>query len=179
MAEEPTLPHFPSVSWNSETQTFNNTRKRARSRVEAPAQLFSNSSDPAVFSSDDDPSLENYVQGTRHRKKRYVGSWYQQQSLASSDSALGEEIRAPQPRPKGKRTFERTVDSGVWMGSDDSTDLDFDDADVGQFLQPPPSRLPQLNVSRKSATTVSEAERAARTKITTAIEASNENIDLS
>lgn len=177
MAEEPTLPRLPAVSWDSETQTFSNTRKRGRSRVVAPAQLFTNSSDPAVFSSDDDPSLENYVQGARHRKKRYVGSWYQQQSVGSEDSALGEEMRAP-PKPKGKRAFERTVDSGVWMGSDESTDLDFDGVDVGQFLQPV-CRLPQLAGSRQPAATISDAERIARAKISTAIEAGDETIDLS
>ena len=114
MAEEPTLPKLPAVSWDFETETFNNTRKRARNRGEPSAPPnFTNSSDPAVFSSDDDPQLENYTQG-RHRKKRYIGSWFQQ-NLASSDSTFGESV---QPAPKANRTLERQFDSGVWMGSE-------------------------------------------------------------
>ncbi|KAI1872272.1 hypothetical protein JX265_001596 [Neoarthrinium moseri] len=178
MAEEPTLPtlpRFPAVSWNSGTQSFNNTRKRVRGDgydVAAPAPFFSNSSDPAVFSSDDDPSLENYTQG-RHRKKRYVGSWYQQQQLASSDSALGDEVRLP--KPTGKRTFQRTADSGVWMGSDASTDLE--DAAGLELPQPAPCRLPQLNVSRQPAA-ISENEEFARDLVYKALENGEEDVNL-
>ncbi|KAH8662232.1 hypothetical protein BX600DRAFT_465900 [Xylariales sp. PMI_506] len=176
MADEPTLPRLPSVSWNADTQSFNNTRKRVRGDDPAPAAaaaaaaLFSNSSDPAVFSSDDDPNLENYTQG-RRRKKRYVGSWFQQQP-ASSDSAFSEETR---PKPMKKRTLERQFDSGVWMGSDSSLDTD----EAGLLEMPPPAacRLPQLNVSRMAAM-VSAAEEAAKEKILRAIEDGDEDIDL-
>ncbi|KAH6657038.1 hypothetical protein BKA67DRAFT_655332 [Truncatella angustata] len=171
MADEPTLPRFPAVSWNPGTQSFNNTRKRGRdgSYDSAQAQLFANSSDPAMFSSDDDPSLENYTQG-RHRKKRYVGSWFQQQP-ASGDSAFSEEVRPP--KPKGKRTFQRQVDSGVWMGSDASTDLELEDP----FPIPTTSRLPQLNMSRQTAA-ISEAEELVRDKVFDALENGDEDIDL-
>lgn len=172
MAEEPSLPRFPAVSWNSGTQSFDNTRKRARDggHEPAPAHFFNNSSDPAMFSSDDDPSLENYTQGERHRKKRYVGSWFQQQP-ASGDSAFSEETKLP--KPKGKRTFQRTVDSGVWMGSDGSSDLELDDA----LPIPTTSRLPQLNQSRQHFA-VSRAEEQARDKILGAVENGEEDIDL-
>ncbi|KAI0125140.1 hypothetical protein BJ170DRAFT_585017, partial [Xylariales sp. AK1849] len=167
MAEEPSLPRFPAVSWNSETQSFNNTRKRGRDQGSASA-LFNNSSDPAIFSSDDDPSLENYTEG-RHRKKRYVGSWYQQQP-ASGDSTFSEEARQ---KPKMKRTLERQFDSGVWMGSDGSDMEDFG----GMELEPATCRLPQLNASRQPAT-MTAAEEAARDKIFEAIESGDEDIDL-
>ncbi|KAK9423725.1 hypothetical protein SUNI508_13918 [Seiridium unicorne] len=173
MAEEPSLPRFPSVSWNSGTQSFNNTRKRVRGdghESAAESQLFANSSDPAMFSSDDDPHLENYTQGGRHRKKRYVGSWFQQQP-ASGDSAFSEENK--QPRPKGKRTFERTFDSGVWMGSDGSTDLELEEP-LGLPTTP---RLPQLIVSRQTAGRPA-AEELARDKIFDAIDNGKEDIDL-
>ncbi|CAJ2504002.1 Uu.00g113960.m01.CDS01 [Anthostomella pinea] len=170
MADEPTLPSLPTVAWDSETQTFRNTRKRNRDLAPAPP-LFSNSSDPAVFSSDDDPNVDNYAHG-RHRKKRYVGSWYQQQS-ASSDSAFSDERTLP---AKGKRTFERQVDSGVWMGSDSS--LDFEDDMSIQFDTPAESKLPQLKYTQ-AVGTKSPTEDMVRLKIQTAIDNGDENIDLS
>jgi hypothetical protein len=173
MAEEPTLPRLPSVSWNSETQTINNvyTRKRVRNHGPSASSLFTNSSDPAVFSSDDDPNLENYTEG-RHRKKRYVGSWYQQQP-ASGDSTFSEEARV---KPKTKRTFERQVDSGVFLGSDESADLD--EFGVTDMDEPAACRLPQLNVSRPPAPRVSALEELARDRITKAIETGREQVDL-
>ncbi|KAI0487563.1 hypothetical protein F4859DRAFT_261083 [Xylaria cf. heliscus] len=167
MAEEPTLPSLPKVSWDAYTQTFTNTRKRG-----APAQpIFSNSSDPAIFSSDDDPHLDNYVNGPR-RKKRYVGSWFQQMP-ESSDSTFGE-TRVPQPKPK--RTFERQWDSGVWMGSDGSVELD---EDFTVEMEPSPeSKLPQLQNPRP-APSMSPEEQIVQTKIDAAIEEGNPEIDLS
>jgi hypothetical protein len=168
MAEEPTLPRLPSVSWDPERQTFNNTRKRVRDgSATAP---FANSSDPAVFSSDDDPSLENYAQG-RHRKKRYIGSWYQQQP-ASSESSMSEQSRT---LPKGKRNFERHFDSGVWMGSDGSTDIDNDM--ILELAQHAQSKLPTLIVQRPKIE-ISEAEQEARGVVQHAIEDGTEHIQL-
>ncbi|KAI0011343.1 hypothetical protein F4779DRAFT_573230 [Xylariaceae sp. FL0662B] len=170
MAEEPTLPRLPAVTSDSETQTFANTRKRARDRV-AASPLFSNSSDPAVFSSDDDPNLENYTQG-RHRKKRYVGSWYQQQ-LASSDSTFSDDV---QPRPKAKRSFKRQLDSGVWMGSDGS--IDPEDDILGDIQLPAETKLPQLRHVLPT-TTISPSEADARRIIQDSIDHGIEDIDLS
>ncbi|KAI1091392.1 hypothetical protein F5B19DRAFT_276280 [Rostrohypoxylon terebratum] len=176
MADEPDLPDLPklpAVSWDFETETFNNTRKRARNRGESSAPpLFTNSSDPAVFSSDDDPQLENYAEG-RHRKKRYVGSWFQQH-LASSDSTFGE---SAQPAPKTNRTFERQFDSGVWMGSDISIDTD-NDTIIPDIKMPTQSKLLQLRHARP-AVTISPSEAAAREKIQTAIDNGVQSIDLS
>ncbi|KAI1211896.1 uncharacterized protein F4807DRAFT_380459 [Annulohypoxylon truncatum] len=172
MAEEPTLPKLPAVSWDFETETFSNTRKRARNRGEPPAPpMFNNSSDPAVFSSDDDPQLENYTEG-RHRKKRYIGSWFQQH-LASSDSTFGESI---QPVPKTNRTFERQFDSGVWMGSDISVDTE--DDTIVDIEMPTQSKLLQLRHARPVAT-ISPSEAAAREKIQAAIDQGVQSIDLS
>ncbi|GAP86604.2 putative leucine rich repeat domain protein [Rosellinia necatrix] len=172
MAEEPTLPTLPKVSWDSQTQSFVNTRKRNRDDA-TPQPVFSNSSDPAVFSSDDDPHVDNYVNG-RHRKKRYVGSWFQQMPT-SSDSTFGEAVG---PRPKPNRTFERQWDSGVWMGSDGSVELDEDegfDMEVEPSLE---SKLPQLRNSCL-VPPVAPEELTVRARIEAAIEDGNPDIDLS
>ncbi|KAI1425187.1 hypothetical protein F5Y12DRAFT_714515 [Xylaria sp. FL1777] len=168
MSEEPTLPSLPKVSWDSHTQTFTNTRKRRRDGA-TTQPLFSNSSDPAVFSSDDDPHVDNYING-RHRKKRYVGSWFQQMPT-SSDSTFSEAV---EPQPKPKRTFERQWDSGVWMGSDGSVDVD------EEFAMEPPleSKLPQLRNPRPTPSAAPE-DKVVYTIIYTAIEEGNPDIDLS
>ena len=77
---------------------------------------FSNSSDPPIFSSDDAPSgLENY---SFHRSKRqYRGTWW-------GEKLEPEQTIAGAPSRK-KRGLKRTIDSGVWMASDDTnTDTD-------------------------------------------------------
>ncbi|KAJ5989330.1 hypothetical protein N7481_004540 [Penicillium waksmanii] len=70
------------------------------------------SSDPALFSSDDIPAsgLENYnapVSGAGGRKRRYRGTWW------------GEQVQDPK-RKRADFKEKRNVDSGVWMGSDES-----------------------------------------------------------
>ncbi|KAI0203248.1 hypothetical protein F4808DRAFT_37099 [Astrocystis sublimbata] len=169
MADEPTLPALPKVAWDADTQSFTNTRKRGASAH----PLFSNSSDPAVFSSDDDPHVENYLQGPHRKKKRYVGSWFQQMP-ASSDSTFAE---ASEPQPRPERPFERQWDSGVWMGSDASVGLD-DDCSLG-LDEEPESRLPQLQTPRPAATSKTPEELLVRAKIDRAIEEGDPAIDLS
>lgn len=70
------------------------------------------SSDPALFSSDDIPAsgLENYhapAHGNTGRKRRYRGTWW------------GETVLDPKRKRKDFKD-KRFVDSGVWMGSDES-----------------------------------------------------------
>ncbi|KXH60441.1 leucine Rich Repeat family protein [Colletotrichum salicis] len=174
MADEPSLPSLlPSISWNAQTQSFsNNPRKRRynfKSHSVAPPS-WSNSSDPAVFSSDDDPGLDNYVEG-RRKKKKYVGSWFHQQP-ASSDSATGE----PRPALRGKRTLKRDLDSGVWMGSD-STD---GDESVMMPDLPTQSKLPQLNrVMARRRNVISTEELEARERVQQCLDSGTEYIDLS
>ncbi|PNY27506.1 Uncharacterized protein TCAP_02572 [Tolypocladium capitatum] len=166
MADEPSLPRLPAVAWDEHSQSFsNNPLKRVRnSRSRNSPSLACNSSDPAVFSSDDDPGLDNYVEG--RRKKRYVGSWFQQHPT-SSDSTFSEVIMPKQ----SKRTLARQVDSGVFLGSDGSDVEDVTDAlDI-----PARCKLPQLD--KRSVPRVSEAELAAREKIRTCIEQGDETID--
>ncbi|KAI3398083.1 hypothetical protein diail_9836 [Diaporthe ilicicola] len=176
---EPSLPPMPAVSWDAQTQSF---AKRKRST--AP-QLFSDSSDPAIFSSDDDPALDNYVEG-RHKKKRYVGSWFQQRP-ASSDSGLS--VRpgsSPRPGSRCKRKFV-PVDSGVFMGSDGSVDDILDEmppATANKTIFPPATATampPQLNqVPRPSQKGhLSDAEAKSQETIRRCIDHGIEDVDLS
>lgn len=179
---EPSLPPHPAVSWDAQTQTF---AKRKRSTA---SQVFSDSSDPAIFSSDDDPALDNYVQG-RHKKKRYVGSWFQQRP-ASSDSGLslcpGSSGR---PASTSKRPFV-PVDSGVFMGSDTSADDILDELPPARpnrndavfppatTTRPPAPQLIQVpRLSHKGK--LSEAEAKAQEIIRQCIDRGIEAVDLS
>ncbi|KAG6001915.1 hypothetical protein E4U43_001213 [Claviceps pusilla] len=164
MAEEPSLPRLPAVSWNEHSQTFsNNPRKRAR--YPHSGGLY-NSSDPAVFSSDDDPGLDNYVEG--RKKKRYVGTWFQQHPT-SSDSTFSEALTLPQP--KRERKLVRQLDSGVYLGSDGSDDLCTEELEVA--VRP---KWPQLD-QRPPAPTLSRAELLAREKIQVCLEQGDETVD--
>ncbi|KIL92470.1 hypothetical protein FAVG1_03648 [Fusarium avenaceum] len=164
-SEELTLPRLPSVSWDEQSQTFsNNPRKRVRNAASkhAPSSAFNNSSDPAIFSSDDDPALDNYVEG--RRKKRYVGSWFQQHPT-SSDSTFSE-IQVP----KQRRPWTRQADSGVFLGSDGNESDDM----LEPVLEEPKPRLPQLDLAVRR---VSRAEQVARDKVRACLEAGEETID--
>lgn len=125
--QEPTLPgipRFPDVYRGNKTVV--NSRKRPH--IQDASLFLSTSSDPAVFSSDDDPALEN----VSRRKKRYVGSWFQQ-FPNSSDSALGEDMPPPPSHvlPKRKRTLRRQFDSGVYMGHGGALDSSDAEPDSG------------------------------------------------
>ncbi|KAH7013575.1 hypothetical protein EDB80DRAFT_375998 [Ilyonectria destructans] len=167
MSDEPSLPHMPAaVSWDEQSQSFsNNPRKRVRQQGpnHAPSLKY-NSSDPAIFSSDDDPALDNYVEG--RRKKRYVGSWFQQHPT-SSDSTFGESIQVP----KQRRQWTRQLDSGVFLGSDGNESDDMMD----QLEIPPRPRLPQLD--RAAVRRISKAEQSARDKVRACLDQGQETID--
>ncbi|EPE07521.1 leucine rich repeat family protein [Ophiostoma piceae UAMH 11346] len=100
MSDEPTLPRFPHSK--AADAFFGPSRKRVRpdifdgnngsSAVGTHHLMLNNSSDPAVFSSDDDPALDNYAPdpatgGHTRKKKRYVGAWFSQHP-ASADSTF-------------------------------------------------------------------------------------------
>jgi hypothetical protein len=168
--EEPTLPPLKAVSWDEDSQSIANPRKRVRvPRIHGAT----NSSDPAVFSSDDDPDVSKYVEG--RRKKQYVGTWFDH-NPASSDSQFAEtgwENGAPAAvGSKPTRTFERNIDSGVFLGSD-GTESDAFDVDLLDIMKRP--KLP-LRTNRVVAS-ISEAEGALRKKINKCIESSEETID--
>ena len=131
--KEPTLPgipHFPEFYRGNKSVI--NSRKRVK--VDDASLFMSTSSDPAVFSSDDDPALENVGK----RKKRYVGSWFRQMP-ASSDSALGEDSEASsssRSRRKPKRTLKRQFDSGVYVDGGEMAASSDEELD-GKPYEPP------------------------------------------
>ncbi|KAL2019592.1 hypothetical protein VTK56DRAFT_9489 [Thermocarpiscus australiensis] len=181
MAEEPSLPTLPP------SLPSGDRRKRTRD-TEAPPTHSSTSSDPAFFSSDDDPALDNY-QSHGRRKRRYVGTWYDQYP-ASSDSAMGDEAAPTYPRPRRnrapsqpqKREFRRQLDSGVWMGADGSlTDTD-DSVDLepaaARLSLPQPRAQPSLPVSPARSRFAAE-EQVARDIIRSCVDNGTEDVDLS
>ncbi|KAL2263416.1 hypothetical protein VTK26DRAFT_6877 [Humicola hyalothermophila] len=184
VAEEPTLPRLPP------SLAPGDRRKRMREMEPPPTHSSSTSSDPAIFSSDDDPALDNYQTHGR-RKRRYVGTWFDQQP-ASSDSAVGDETRPsfayPPPRRNHgpaqpqKREFKRQLDSGVWMGTDGT----LTDTDEGFDLEPAAARLPlgmrgghpgpkPLPFSSQS----SEEEQRVLQIVQSCVDRGNEDVDLS
>ncbi|KAG5937084.1 hypothetical protein E4U59_004618 [Claviceps monticola] len=175
MAEEPTLPRLLAVSWNEQSQSFS-TQPRKRARHPRSGGLY-NSSDPAVFSSDDDPGLDNYVKG--RRKKRYVGTWFQQQPT-SSDSTFSDCSTLRQP--KRERKLVRQVDSGVYLGPEGSDGVDgfqgSDDLVPEELELPVQSALPSRWEKRPAMPVLSKAELLAREKVQACLEQGNETIDL-
>ncbi|KAH7381881.1 hypothetical protein BKA64DRAFT_749346 [Cadophora sp. MPI-SDFR-AT-0126] len=156
---------LPRLTWNPATESFSKGAPRKRVRSSPPV-----SSDPAIFSSDDDPSADNYTQ--ERRKKKYRGPWYRQRPERDSGS---QEMGEPDHHKK-KRPFERQFDSGVFMGSDGT--------DVGEGMEEfevaNMSVLP-VRLSRELQT-VREApspEEVARVRIESCLEEGNEIIDLS
>lgn len=159
MEEEPTLPRL--AAWNSSIDPLSHHQPKKRVRLtESSPQL---SSDP-IFSSDDDPSADNYVQG--RRKKQYRGPWYRQEA---EDESEREFTRMSQRKP---RTLKRQLDSGVWMGSD-GTDMDFEET----LPLPPPPPASQQFASRSSQKAVQVSWEDA--VISHCLEEQSENIDLS
>ncbi|TFB01305.1 hypothetical protein CCMA1212_006759 [Trichoderma ghanense] len=158
MSEEPpSSPRLPAFTFQS----------RKRSHV-SPQSLRFNSSDPAVFSSDDDPGLDNYVEG--RRKKRYVGSWFQQH-LDSVDSSFDNGAGRVSTVPT-KRSLKRDLDSGVFLGSDTTDGEDF----IEGLEAPALPRLPQI--APRTVPRLSQPEIVARQKIQECIDRGNEMVDL-
>ncbi|KAK4192459.1 hypothetical protein QBC35DRAFT_424021 [Podospora australis] len=156
MADEPSLPTLPK---GQVTFPFGDrsARKRGLSFYGPPSS--STSSDPAMFSSDDDPAVDNY-QGQGRRKKRYIGTWYDQQPALSSDSAMGADGETPQasskhraPAPpaiiarRQKREFKK-LDSGIYMSQDGGlTDTDLEELAPNHVLPIPPRVEPRVRLS--------------------------------
>lgn len=173
MAEEPSLPSLPSGL--APSSFFDRGRSGKRGRLTSTSPPFS--SDPPLFSSDDDPSAENYSDPKRRQKRKYRGPWYRQEP---------ENAAFQQGERKGKRTLQRQFDSGIWLGSDETdedTDLDFlNNAQVPAFLAKglPVAMRPSPLRSRitPSAEYLSPEERA-RQHIEECLENGKEDVDLS
>jgi hypothetical protein len=113
MDHDISLPPPPRIRHRSPRGPTSLSRKTtaSRSRVDDVSSLPS--SDPALFSSDDIPtSLEDYsgpVEGGPTRKKRrYRGTWWGEETVDAKRKRI--DFRE-----------KRNLDSGVWMGSDESS----------------------------------------------------------
>jgi hypothetical protein len=163
--DDVSLPPLPK--WNS-TEPISPSRPKKRVRLSSPIH----SSDPAIFSSDDDPSIDNYT--NERQKKQYRGPWYQQEEALDHSIPVAQDHNVLK---KSKRTFERQYDSGVFLGSD-STDMDENIdglEDVSLAAATLPIRLTQNSISSKPPPT----EASARQQIDHCVENGIELIDLS
>ncbi|PBP24399.1 leucine Rich Repeat family protein [Diplocarpon rosae] len=159
---------LPRLAWNAATESFSQNTARKRIRLSSPPA----SSDPAIFSSDDDPSAENYTTQERRGKRKYRGPWYMQRP-AEPEAETQESIKAE--ARKTKRPFERQFDSGVFMGSD-GTDMD-DEIEVSNAAIS--LSLPQIQPQALQIARQSDPENAARRHIELCLEEGTESIDLS
>lgn len=116
MADEPTLPPLPSgTAENAPFSDYNPITNRRPDLVSHHSYSHV-SSDGPMFSSDDDPGLENYMDQGR-TKKRSRGPWFKQESSKPVESGLRND-------GEKRRKLERQKDSGVYMGSDGANDSD-------------------------------------------------------
>ncbi|KAL8829773.1 MAG: hypothetical protein Q9191_001821 [Dirinaria sp. TL-2023a] len=105
---EPSLPL--SVPW---------PLRRNTSRKRDIDEFVADSSDPPIFSSDDSPAtVENYIQPNSNLKRQRRGPWYNH----SGKGVSLEQHYRPERRRRGP--FRRDLDSGVWMGSDETEEMD-------------------------------------------------------
>lgn len=164
MEDDLPLPSLPD--WNA-TEPVSPSRPKKRVRLSSPVY----SSDPAMFSSDDDPSLDNYT--NERQKRKFKGPWYEQKE-ASEHNLYDSQHNIVQK--KSKRTFERQYDSGVFLGSD-MTDMDEAFEEVSITARALPTRsLPKSSASKMASPT---AESLARQQIDHCVENGIELIDLS
>jgi hypothetical protein len=173
MAEEPSLPFLPFGSASNAFLERARPGKRVRLHSTSPPI----SSDPPLFSSDDDPSAENYADPTGRQKRRYRGPWYKQEPVNAIFQPTGR---------REKRKLERHFDSAVWLGSDgtdEDADCDFlSNAETPHFLAKSlyvgmrPSPLRSRIMAPKESIS---PEEMARQQIEDCLENGKEDIDLS
>lgn len=170
MADEPALPNLPLAPTEEPFLNDSRPQKRVRHRSTSPPI----SSDPPFFSSDDDPSAENYSGANGRQKRKFRGPWYNQEPEDSGER-------------KPKRTLQRQFDSAVWLGSDGTEDDD--DAEFSAHVHTPdhfneaPIVIPRVGeiIRRVTQTTRADPtpEELAEKEIGLCLETGREDIDLS
>lgn len=111
-ADEPTLPQLPALA--QDPAPHDGTGRKRRFPFRAPSTEGVPSSDIGVFSSDDDPALDNYVQV--RQKRRYRGTWYDH-NHTMSDAAQedGDESQedvvpeTPKAKVRGSQSHQRAM----------------------------------------------------------------------
>lgn len=105
---EPSLPL--SVPW---------PLRRNMSRKRDIDEFVADSSDPPIFSSDDSPAtVENYTQPNSNFKRQRSGPWYNH-----NGKGVSLELHH-RPERYRRGSFRRDLDSGVWMRSDETEEID-------------------------------------------------------
>lgn len=159
---------LPQLRWDPSFDSSSTSDPRPKKRVRLSPLP---SSDPPIFSSDDDPSVENYTQN--RRKKQFRGPWYRQQATVENAYARS---------PRKKRVFERQYDSGVYMMSDD-TEMDEgapSNTEELQAVSNVPLCLPMRNWSSSQIIEESPSpEDLVRQHVGSCLENGHEIIDLS
>jgi hypothetical protein len=168
MADEPTLPNLPLALTDESFPDDLRPQKRVRLHSTSPPI----SSDPPFFSSDDDPSSENYTSANGRLKRKFRGPWYSQKPEDSGER-------------KAKRTLQRQFDSAVWLGSDGTED----DEDAEFSIHIPPldaiktkrviPLLDGVNIRATGTPRLPTPEEQADKEICSCLESGKEDIDLS
>ena len=98
------------------TTVFRNARPARKKRDRD--EWLASSSDAPLFSSDDLLASSSDLYLNEHRRKRrHRGAWYKEEQVPIDSTMQG----SPPRKPRSKGPFRRNMDSGVWLGSDEST----------------------------------------------------------
>jgi hypothetical protein len=125
-----------------------------------------------MFSSDPpDPSVDHYFQP--RRKKQYRGTWW---------NAEAEAVQSSDGEQKSKADFARNLDSGIWMGSDNTDESLGSDDLPPESSQAVPGPLHSLSRTTKPVPKISTArtssEEMARLIVQKCLDNENEIVDL-
>lgn len=128
-------PLLPPPSFRPANLRKRSTRSDELANNDFLSTSLHTSSDPALFSSDEDQDVENYSPGRLRKKKRYAGTWWGDKlsklRYESTESGSESSIRKAK-----KRKFTRNMDSGIFMCSDDaSADLSSDSSFAADLLE--------------------------------------------
>ena len=160
MAEEPSLPDLLYGPPKKTVHGRSSPRKHAR---------FHNSShfssDPPLFSSDDDPGLDNYTDPQRRHKRKYRVGPYSHQHPLTITSNRGEDGGT-------KRKLQRHLDSAVFLESDGTED----DTDL-EFLKSPRSITSHITLVERPSRNIAPKEPSVDDKVRKYIEDRLENAE--
>jgi hypothetical protein len=130
------------------------------------------SSDPALFSSDEQaPGAENYVAG-RRKKRTFKGSWWDRHPPTEAGR-----------RSSRKREFTRNFDSGIFMGSEGSVEpLSSDSFGMEEELMRGQQKGPEADhrvQSFKSAVVIPKEHEQVCAIVRACLDNGKEDVDLS
>lgn len=131
--DEPTLPQLPA--WPQDPSGHEASGRKRAYPFRAPSRERVPSSDIGVFSSDDDPALDNYVQA--RQKRRYRGTWYDHNHMMS-DPGQDEDESQEDIVPETPKAKARGRGRGRGSGSNEAV-VKLAAKPVGGTGHPPPT----------------------------------------